>query len=393
MSDFDVVDHSMSERRFTDAEVEALFGGAPVDGEHAPIAALFASLRERADAVPPVRVTGALSEFVVVADPSDGAPSAARRPRRTAAPPARRSVLAKATALLGVIPTAVLVGASAAAAGAGAQFLGFVDIPFLPGGREVHAPAPSDPVPPSSVVSIEVEPAGEPGSSIAVTGALPTATSAPDRGELPAAGGVDVAEPGAPVAAPTEGLPTGRPGQTDSPGQTDAPGQANANGQANAPGQGNADAPGQTDADAPGQTNANGQANAPGQLNPPGQSGSTDSGAPAGNGPPTSDLPRPQGGTPGAPTTPGNGSQPTLPPTAATPAPNGPPSPDPGNDGDGANSGGGDSSGHVTDDGGQGSNPATGRPATVPTVPQHVHAPGVPTTADEHSDAGRTPED
>ena len=180
MSDFDVLDNSMTNRGFSDAEIEALIAGSAVAGAPTPLVDLVASLQQRSAAVPSVAMSSELTAFVA---------SVATAPRRidTSAAHATHAQrptawLAKAAALLGLVPTSLLIGATvAAAAVGGAQFLGIVEVPFLPSrGHQVEAPAPASPQQPTSIVSVIAPPSSTPAASVVATaerGPTPTHVS------------------------------------------------------------------------------------------------------------------------------------------------------------------------------------------------------------------------
>ncbi|HUF99258.1 MAG TPA: hypothetical protein VMM60_14095, partial [Ilumatobacter sp.] len=169
MSDFDVVDDSMMNRRLSDADIEALIAGAPVPGAPAPLTELLVTLRQRAAAAPSVAASGALREFIgdasSVLAPIDTANVRAAVRKRRPVP-----VLAKATAVLGLVPTYALIGAAAAAAAVGsAQMLGVVDVSFLPDrSHRVETPAPES-EPPAPVATEPTEPTDAPAPSPAET--------------------------------------------------------------------------------------------------------------------------------------------------------------------------------------------------------------------------------
>lgn len=179
MSDFDVVDDGMTNRALSDADIEALIAGTPVAGAPAPLTDLLVSLRQRAAGAPRVPVSGALSEFIVgTASPLTPTATSDRRSRVVARRPT--SLLARASALLGLVPAYVLIGATAAAAAVGgAQLLGIVDVSFLPDrGHHVETPAPSEPEPGAAVPPVATTPTTAPTSSTIETGGHSTSTPA-----------------------------------------------------------------------------------------------------------------------------------------------------------------------------------------------------------------------
>ncbi len=243
MSDFGVVSDDMTNRALTDADIEALIQGAAVPGAPASLTDLLVSLRQRAADVPGVPVSGALSEFII-GRASPLAPIATCGSHRTLTAATRRptSLWARASALLGLVPVYVLIGATAAAAAVGgAQLLGLVDVPFLPDrGHQVETPAPSELESGAPVPSAASQPTEASSSSTAETGdhsspAPPSHAAAASVPEVPSnqrpAPAVpvlpDAADPNATTVgcAPVTTHPVG-PSTSQIPPQTSSPASA-----------------------------------------------------------------------------------------------------------------------------------------------------------------------
>lgn len=127
MNDFGVDTDGMNRRRLSDTDIEALIGGRPVDGVPVQLNAMLSTMREQAQTGPSVPISGALSEFIIDANPS-AVPVNAEIV--TASSRWSRPIATRAAAVLAIVPAKILIGATmAAAALGGAQAFGVVAAP------------------------------------------------------------------------------------------------------------------------------------------------------------------------------------------------------------------------------------------------------------------------
>jgi hypothetical protein len=160
MSDFGVGTGGMSMRRLSDSDAEALIAGGRVDGVPAALDAMLSTMRERAESVQGIPISGALSEFIIKGNLSAIAAGAGT----FRASPGRFGPTAKrAAAAFAIVPAKILIGASiAAAAVGGAQAFSIVDVPLLPDpGPQVVTSVP--------VVTVPAETSDEPATTVATT--------------------------------------------------------------------------------------------------------------------------------------------------------------------------------------------------------------------------------
>ncbi len=193
--------------RLSDTDAEALIAGQPVAGVPPELSDMLSMMRDRVTTGPNVRLTGALCEFV---EESVASVTPIRTKASTAASPRTRSLARKAVAGFAIVPAKIFIGATmAAAAVGGAQALGVVDVPMLPGsGSQVVSSVPAETLPPRSS-NVSTTP---------VEKTVPVATDAVRHAtavvpEPSASNSATVAEPvsGSPQTIPTRGAVVGEP--------------------------------------------------------------------------------------------------------------------------------------------------------------------------------------
>jgi hypothetical protein len=225
MSDFGVGTGGMSMRRLSDSDAEALIAGDRVDGVPTALDAMLSTMRERAESVQGIPISGALSEFIIKGDLSAIAAGAGT----FRASPGRFGPTAKrAAAAFAIVPAKILIGASiAAAAVGGAQAFGIVDVPLLPDpGPQVVTSVP--------VVTVPAETSDESTTTVATTATSvlpstqPTETDTTTPVRPPMNQDSVSSRPTLPTQAAVEGIPGCEFGQNtsarpDSPGHAEAP--------------------------------------------------------------------------------------------------------------------------------------------------------------------------
>lgn len=153
MSDSDVETIETMDPRLSDTDAEALFAGRSVAEVPQELSEILSHMREQATSGPAVPLSAAVSEFIVE---SVASVTPIRTTASTPTSRRRRSRAKKAAAAFAIVPAKMLVGATMAAAAAvgGAQALGVVDVPFLPGpDPQVVSTVPVETVPETSVAS------------------------------------------------------------------------------------------------------------------------------------------------------------------------------------------------------------------------------------------------
>lgn len=220
MSDSDVdMDKTMGPL-LSDTDVEALIAGQTVAGVPPELSDMLSMMRDQAVTGPAVPLTGAASEFV---EESVASVTPLRKRATTAASPRARSIAKKAVAGFAIVPAKILIGATmAAAAVGGAQALGVVHVPILPGsGSQVVSSVPAQTLPPRSSDVVTVPTPTVPGSSEAAGTAPAAPPSTEGSGSATVVRSVPPRETVSPVvdessnssrSAPTRGAGDGEPG-------------------------------------------------------------------------------------------------------------------------------------------------------------------------------------
>lgn len=135
MSDFDVDTLDMDAQFPSDSDADAIIAGRPVEGVPPQLGEMVATMRRQATSGPSVPPSSALTEFIVERTPAVTPIGAGTSKPGTGT---TRPFAKKAAAALAIVPAKLFIGATmAAAAVGGAQALGVVDVPLLPGPEPV----------------------------------------------------------------------------------------------------------------------------------------------------------------------------------------------------------------------------------------------------------------